>query len=290
MKIYLIAQFTSQYRDVYNAISNAVASAGAVLTHVDTEGRNIREFRSSITEEMEQADVVLADLSASDTSASLFYELGMATSMNKPCIVLCEQDTRIPIDMQYYRVILYDRGRLNETLVPGIINLLSQKDALKIFKEPLTEQAAPNKQKAVFVSYSHTDTEYLTRLHVHLKPFEKSGQVELWSDTKINAGDKWKVKIEQALEKAAIAILLVSADFLASDFIIDNELPPLLRAAEEKGTFILPVIIKPCRFTRHESLSVFQSINDPRNPLSKMNENDREEVYVRIADRVDNLL
>ncbi len=53
--------------------------------------------------------------------------------------------------------------------------------------------------------------------------------------TKIKAGDKWKEKIERALEKSAIAILLISADFLASDFIVDNELPPLLKSAEGKG-------------------------------------------------------
>jgi hypothetical protein len=290
MKIYLIAPFTSQYQDVYNAISNAVSKAGATLTHFDSAGKSNQEFRSVIIEEMEQADVVFADLSTSGARANVFYELGMATSMNKPCIVLCEQETRIPVDMHTYKVVLYDRSRLNETLAPSILNLLLQKDALKFFKEPLTGQLTPNKQMAIFISYSHTDSEYLNRLHVHLKPFEKSGQVELWSDTKINAGDKWKTKIEQALSKAAIAILLISADFLASDFIVDNELPPLLRAAEEKGTFILPVIIKPCRFTSHESLSVFQAINDPKSLLSKMSENDREEVYVKIADRVDNLL
>jgi hypothetical protein len=68
-----------------------------------------------------------------------------------------------------------------------------------------------------------------------MRPFEKKGVIDLWVDTKINVGEKWKEKIQQALDRAAIAILLISADFLASDFIIDNELPPLLKAAEEKG-------------------------------------------------------
>lgn len=94
-------------------------------------------------------------------------------------------------------------------------------------------------------------------------------------------------KIERALEKSAIAILLISADFLASDFIIDNELPPLLKSAEEKGKIILPVIIRPCRFTRDKNLSKFQSINDPKIPLSKMDDNGKEEVYVEIADYID---
>ena len=77
---------------------------------------------------------------------------------------------------------------------------------------------------------------------------------------------------------------------MASDFIINNELPPLLKSAEEKGKAILSLIVKPCRFTSNESLSVFQAINDPKNPLSKLNENDREEMYVKVADRIDNLV
>ena len=54
------------------------------------------------------------------------------------------------------------------------------------------------------------------------------------------SGEKWKQKIEKALNDASIAILLISADFIASDFIINNELQPLLKNAEEKGTVILP--------------------------------------------------
>jgi hypothetical protein len=51
----------------------------------------------------------------------------------------------------------------------------------------------------------------------------------------LRAGDKWKREIEKALQRATAAVLLVSADFLASDFITDNELPPLLKNAEEQG-------------------------------------------------------
>ena len=51
-----------------------------------------------------------------------------------------------------------------------------------------------------------------------------------------------------------IGILLVSADFLASDFVVNNELPPLFAAAEENGTLIIPIVVKPSGFKRHEEL------------------------------------
>src|SRR5271170_5638040 len=98
----------------------------------------------------------------------------------------------------------------------------------------------------VFVSYSHADEVWLKRLQIHLKPLHRQGLVDLWDDTRIAPGQKWKFEIESAINSAAVAILLVSADFLASDFIDKDELPPLLAAAEDKGTMILPLIIGPC--------------------------------------------
>ncbi|MBK9045931.1 MAG: toll/interleukin-1 receptor domain-containing protein [Bacteroidetes bacterium] len=85
--------------------------------------------------------------------------------------------------------------------------------------------------------------------------------------------------MEKAIKESSVAVLLVSADFLASDFISTNELPPLLKSAEKKGTTIIPVIIKPCRFLREPSISQFQAINDPMNPLCKLFEHEQESIY-----------
>ncbi len=136
---------------------------------------------------------------------------------------------------------------------------------------------------SVFVSYSHMDKEYLARLKVHIRPFERADLVELWSDTKIVPGSDWRIEIASAIDRAAAAILLVSADFLASDFIADNELPPLLEAAKEDGLRILPVILKPCAFTDIDSLSRFQAINDPEAPMLDLSEADRERLWVEVA-------
>ena len=93
----------------------------------------------------------------------------------------------------------------------------------------------------VFVSYARADTKWLRRLQVHLRPLERSGQIMLWSDAQIEAGQRWREEINTAMDESQVAILLISADFLASDFIADNELPPLLAAAESQGAIILPV-------------------------------------------------
>lgn len=141
----------------------------------------------------------------------------------------------------------------------------------------------------IFVSYSHRDNDYLDRLLVHLKPLQRDGLIDTWVDTRLLAGDKWKKEIDAALKKARVAILLISADFLASDFIIKNELPPLLQAAEERGTLIIPVILRPCRFTREKVLREFQAINPPDEPLSVLDENGRELIYDSIAQRIEDM-
>lgn len=143
------------------------------------------------------------------------------------------------------------------------------------------------KKNRVFISYSHKDSYFLERVKVHLKPLLQQGIIDIWDDTKIQKGKIWKKQIENALNSARIAILLISADFLASDFITNNELPPLLEKSELDGTLILPVIIKPCRFIRDEKLSKFQASNDPRNPLINLPEGEQERELAILAEHVE---
>jgi hypothetical protein len=138
----------------------------------------------------------------------------------------------------------------------------------------------------LFISYSHVDTPCVDRLLVHLKPLERANTIICWSDKRLRTGDKWKAEIEQNLDEAVIAVLLISADFLASDFIVNNELPPLLIKADAKGLKILPVILKPCGFRRDPVLSTFQSANDPATPLLGMTLIEQEAVYDKIAEEV----
>jgi hypothetical protein len=142
----------------------------------------------------------------------------------------------------------------------------------------------------VFISYSHRDVRWLERLRVHLKPLVRDDEIDVWDDTKIRPGSEWRDEIREAINSARVAILLVSADFLASDFIATHELPPLLSAAEQRGTAILPLILSPCRFSNIETIARFQAVNEPSRPLSSMTRRNQEETLVKVSEAIETLL
>jgi internalin A len=152
-----------------------------------------------------------------------------------------------------------------------------------------TAVAYPSPRTGVFISYSRNDKRYLEELHAQLAFYVRSGLVNAWDDTKILPGVKWHDEIDKAIQAAKVAILLVSADFLASDFIARKELPPLLKAAAHEGTTILCVILRPCVFSDTE-LAQYQTVNAPSNPLSTMSRGKRDAVWREVATRVKDIL
>lgn len=137
-------------------------------------------------------------------------------------------------------------------------------------------------RNGAFVSYCHADAEYLTRLQVHLAPYIREKKVDLWDDTRITPGGQWKEEINQAIALARVAILLVSADFMASEFIAQNELLPLLERAKQQGMLVVPVILSSCSFMSSE-LACYQSFNNPSFPLTRMSLGEQEAIWAKLA-------
>ncbi len=139
-----------------------------------------------------------------------------------------------------------------------------------------------DKKLNVFVSYSHMDKAWLERVQVHLTPLARGGKLELWDDTLIRTGQRWRDEINAALARADVAVLLISADFYASDFIAKDELPPLLEAAQgDRGLIILGVHINYSDFENDEVLSEYQTVNTPDQPIEDLGSRGQEEKVFR---------
>ena len=231
-------------------------------------------------------DIFICDLTT--MNPNVLFQVGQASGLGKPIIYIRSHESNTPARLVHERILTYSDTSISDEFIAKI------QEIIKAFiKDPnsLNNITSINdNKKSAFISYSHKDKVYLDRLMVHLKPLAKKGLIDIWVDTKINTGNQWKVEIEKALEKSSISILLVSADFMASDFIVDNELPPLLSKAEVNGTQILPVIISPCRFSREPTLNRFQAANSPSEPLSSMSEDEKEKIFDNLANDIENSL
>lgn len=285
-QIFVIQPFGKASEGVFNLIASAAANANASVFRADSinVGANIVD---SIHQAIQSASLLIADVTNADPN--VMYEVGFAQAQKKTLILIANSSRAIPFDLAGIRVSIYDVARPSEFLVRLSIAIqmaLKDPDAF-VFSPGSPERET---RQNVFISYSHQDRDYLDRLLVHLKPLEKEGLIDLWVDTRLRAGDRWKKEIEKALNRATVAILLVSADFLASDFITDNELPPILRNAEEKGTRVIPLIVKPCRFIRDKNLRHFQSINDPQDSLIRLSIGEQEAYYDSLAAEVEKTL
>lgn len=133
----------------------------------------------------------------------------------------------------------------------------------------------------VFLSYSHRDRRWADRLLTHLRAI--ADKVEVWSDSAIKVGASWDDEIARAISTADVAILLVSADYLASEFIVRQELPTLLESEGHGRTLILPVMISPVFLDPASPLLRFQFVNDPDRPLSALKPNEQDKVLMEVA-------
>ena len=136
----------------------------------------------------------------------------------------------------------------------------------------------------VFISYSTRDEKYKDELLRHLRILEKQGVASFWDTSLIPAGGNWSQEIEKAIDEARVAVLLISPDFLTSDYVVERELPLLLRKAEARNMVVLPVLVRHCAWTSVPALAQFQFLNDISRPLSECKGRDDDFAQGRCED------
>jgi hypothetical protein len=144
----------------------------------------------------------------------------------------------------------------------------------------------PPTRNQVFISYSHNDTKWRDDLEIHLKPYRRVGSIISWSDEQITSGSNWFDEINSALINTNVAVLLVTPNFLASDFIYEHELGPFLKQAQQGGVRILWVHVRTCAY-KLTALKDYQAVLNPARPLADMTEAERDRAWVKICEEIE---
>lgn len=134
---------------------------------------------------------------------------------------------------------------------------------------------------SVFVSYSHTDEDLKNQFVKHLNPLKRMKLISDWHDRKLTAGDVWAQEISNNLESADIIILLISIDFINSEYCYDIELERALERHEAGEAIVVPVILRNCMW-QHTPFAKLQAL--PKDGIAVKSWADLDNAFANIAE------
>ncbi len=138
----------------------------------------------------------------------------------------------------------------------------------------------------IFISYSHQDENWKDRLQKALKVLELEGHFKVWEDRQIKPGDDWQLVIKRELNQFDVGIMLISNDFLTSNFIRTKEIPALLNRRDQVGMLLIPLIIKPCAWQDIPWLSTIAGGFKDNIALSTLTEPQQDQALTSLARKV----
>jgi len=139
----------------------------------------------------------------------------------------------------------------------------------------------------IFYSYSHNDKFYRDGLETHLKILERQNIISSWHDRNIDAGDDWKSVIDENLEGADIILLLISADFIASDYCWDIEMTRALERHNANEATVIPIIIRAVNW-KHAPFATCQALPDEAKPVALWD--DIDTAWTRVSEGIEKVI
>lgn len=126
----------------------------------------------------------------------------------------------------------------------------------------------------IFFCYAHEDEQLLNKLKTHLRPLQRQGLIELWQDRDISAGTEWEQEISERLNEAQIILLLISPDFMNSDYCYSIEMQRALERHKRKETVAIPVILRYVHW-QGEPLGNLQALPTDAIPVKSWSDQDK---------------
>jgi WD40 repeat protein len=132
----------------------------------------------------------------------------------------------------------------------------------------------------IFLSYSRRDEHLLHELEVHLAALKREGRVASWTDRKLVAGEEWHPELMRRLESAPILLLLLSPDFIASDFCWRDEMTTALARHRAGTAKVIPIVLRPCDWN-NTPLAALQALPKDGLPISRWH--DKDEAFLDVV-------
>jgi hypothetical protein len=125
----------------------------------------------------------------------------------------------------------------------------------------------------IFFCYAHEDEALLKKLKTHLKPLQRDGLIDLWHDRDINAGEEWERVIDEHLNTSQIILLLLSPDFMASDYCYSIEMKQAIERHEHGEAYVLPIILRH-NYWQRSPLKKLQELPTDGKPVKSWTDED----------------
>jgi internalin A len=180
-----------------------------------------------------------------------------------------------------------------DVLVQGLIDETHQPVSdLRSESWPTQTEESPTTKKIpkVFISYAHEDEQFKDRIDKIMAGMKRRGIIDTWQDRSVSPGDDWYEEVQTAMNEADIAILLISADFIESRFIKEG-VPRLLERRKKEGMQVIPIIVRPCMWTREPMFRDLQTLPKDGKPVTTFaQENgDPDQAWLDVAKEIENL-
>jgi hypothetical protein len=261
----------------YQPLENGPSNLGGRIA-IRVKGSNSKELLDKIRNEFKELNDNAAVKELVSVNGKDFAELQIVKENY-------ENEVYVMLSLQKNKI---DTRNFKDFFSISTEDGLSRRDPEKSDTQPNIVMNEPERPlKKVFISYAHKNKDWFDKLKVHLDGIPHiDDQIDIWDDHRIGKGAKWKDEIIAALNCAGVGILLVTPEFLASEFIRNEELPRLLKSAGEKGTKLLILIIDHCIFNLIPDLSKLQTMNPPDKPLSELSKSDQDKCFVNVVEEV----
>ena len=146
-------------------------------------------------------------------------------------------------------------------------------------------EGAKRKSIEVFCCYAHEDQRLLLKLKTHLTPLQREGLITLWADVNINAGIEWEKEIDRHLYAARIILLLISPDFMASEYCYSVEMQRAMERHERGEARVIPIILRPV-FWQGAPFGKLQALPANASPIIGGKWHHQDEAFYAVAEGI----